>query len=751
MRKITACVALVGLIILSGCSSDSKNAPPVPTPATATWSITSLTTSSTSAQVNSVILVTAVVTRDGSSAPDGTAVEFLATGGYFVSSALTSAEVATEDGSAVVQFWAEDAGSYTLQARVGDAIRQVAVSYFHPSQSDALQIYSISPSEGPMTGGQLAYITGKNIDAPVDVYFTINGSEFQAVTIDVSTTGEAVTITTPEITGLDMAQEWTASVRVESRAGLGDGDTYTFPDAYRFSPAISEPIIYILNPSHGSPRGGEMINIIGQNFIEPVRVTLGTLEVGEETVSPDGQLISFMTPQYSVEQLTADVVVDVTVFSESGTAREKSVIKTSGFQFDAEILTPEITGIDPIGGPLDGGTVVTIFGSGFSIPVQVLFGDREATVTDVREDRIVCVSPDYSTVADTVPITVEVTVSNLNTGLTSDAASFTYGENLFISGNDPTEGPSGTAVTIYGSGFEDPLIVDWSGRRLETIAVSGTEIVVLFASDMPSCGGETGTFTVTLLDSNQTVSGGTFKLDDAPAVFSVAPVVITEINDTGAIDTPEITIRGRNFSDEVLITIGGNPVAQSNIQVVDSETITVTVPTPTELGLVWDTGACTTSGGEVGTMNVATSVDINVTNLPSNCPATGAVSLLYQPYDTECVAAATPPAINVSPTSLDFGDTTVFGDTATLDLTIANDGEEVLIIYAMYVASHAAIFSASPPPPPPEIQIVNGSPITFTIGFTPDAAGTNFDDILTIEHNATGSPTQIQITASSAP
>jgi hypothetical protein len=697
-----------------------------------------------------VILVTAAVAKDGSPAPDGTAVEFLATGGFFFSSTLTSAEVATEDGSAVAQFWAEDAGSYTLQARVGDAIRQVSVSYFHPSQSDELQIYSISPSEGPLSGGQLAYITGKNIDAPVDVFFAVNGSEFQAVTIDVSTTGEAVTITTPEITGVDLAQEWTANVRVETRAGLGtgDGETFTFAGAYRFSPAISEPVIYILQPGHGSPRGGETINIIGQNFIEPVRVTLDTLEVGEETVSPDGQLISFMTPQYSVSQLTDDVVLDVTVYSESGTAREKSVIKTGGFQFDAEVLTPEITGIDPVAGPLDGGTVVTIFGSGFSIPVQVMFGDREATVTNVREDRIVCVAPDYSTVAESPPVTVDVTVSNLDTGLTSAAVNYTYGENLFISGNDPTEGPSGTAVTIYGSGFEDPLIVDWAARRLETIAVSGTEIVVLFAEEEPSCGGASGSFTVTLLDSNQTVSGGTFLLNDSPTVFSVAPAVVNELVGGGT-NPSEVTIRGRNFSSDVLITFGGNPVPQSSIQVVDSETIIVSpIPTPTEMGLTWATGPCTTAADELGTRSVATAVNITVTNLPSNCTSAGSGTLVYEPYDTTCVATATPPTITVSPTSLDYGNTTLFGDSADLVLTITNGGTQVLTISDLTVANTNLIYSVNPVPP---IDVINGTPLLLTIRFTPDAANTNYDDILSIIHNAVGSPTQVQITASSAP
>jgi hypothetical protein len=725
MKKLIALFVLGSLVFVYGCSDDGKSPAPVPTPVTETWSVTGLTVSSSSAQVNSVILATATVTKDGSPAPDGTAVEFLASGGYFISSAGTSAEVATAGGSAVVQFYATDSGSYTIQARVVDSYRQVTVSYYHPSQSDLLQVYGISPTEGPSTGGQLAYITGRNIKAPAEAYFVVGGAAFQATTVDVSTTGDSMTVRTPEITGVDQAQEWTANLRIDTRVGLGDGESYTLASSYRFGPLISDPIIYILQPNHGSARGGETINIIGQSFIAPVRVTLGSLEVGEETVSPDGQMISFLTPEYSATQTNADVTVDVTVYSESGTARQKTVTKTQAFTFEADIKTPVITGIDPVAGPLDGGTVVSIFGSGFSIPVQVFFGTKVAVTTDVRENRIVCVSPDYSTVPNvTPPVSVNVSVTNVSTGLSSaEMATFTYGENLFISGNSPTEGGLGSVVTIYGSGFEDPTLVDFTGvspdLRLETIAVSGTELIVRFPNIVPgiTCGGGTGSFNVTLIDSGLTVSGGRFTLlGDQPQCYNVQPAIVPEGGAT-------VTVYGNNFSDDVGVAVDDVQLGQSQIERTDDQTLTVILPSANDLGLVWPITTCTTTAGLAGVRYGPLVVALDIFNLPSMCECS--LNLTYEPLDTTCIPV---PVLGYTPDVLTFPPTPV-GGTYNLQVNLENIGSGTLRVTSIQTP---AGFQATPLPP---FDLVSGAgPMILTVTFAPTQDGASYSGTINIRN-----------------
>ena len=108
---------------------------------------------------------------------------------------------------------------------------------------------------------------------------------------------------------------------------------------------------------------------------------------------------------------------------------------------------PNITSISPTAGPLEGGTLVTIFGNGFQAPMQVFFGDLTATdvnifddTTPANQDRITCVSPNYSQQNDTPPVAVNVRVVATNTGSESSYSSFTYGDNLYISGNSPQEG-----------------------------------------------------------------------------------------------------------------------------------------------------------------------------------------------------------------------------------------------------------------------------------------------------------------------
>ena len=112
---------------------------------------------------------------------------------------------------------------------------------------------------------------------------------------------------------------------------------------------------------------------------------------------------------------------------------------------------------------------MTIFGHGFQVPAQVTFGGLEAIGVEVNDDQtladqdtIVCVTPDYSQQGASHPVAVDVIVRNVLSGKVSAAGTYTYGDNLYISDNTPVEGWPGTNVIIYGSGFEDPLTVDFA-------------------------------------------------------------------------------------------------------------------------------------------------------------------------------------------------------------------------------------------------------------------------------------------------
>ena len=67
---------------------------------------------------------------------------------------------------------------------------------------------------------------------------------------------------------------------------------------------------------------------------------------------------------------------------------------------------PEITTISPSRGLASGGTLVTISGSNFKEGATVTFGGESATIQEITENRILCLSPPH------IPATVDIVVAN---------------------------------------------------------------------------------------------------------------------------------------------------------------------------------------------------------------------------------------------------------------------------------------------------------------------------------------------------
>jgi|GEM_PF-2498133 len=729
MKRFITCCALLGLVVLTACSGDSPSPRPLPTPAANTWAIPSLSVSDANPYVGVGVYVTATVTRNGSAAPDGTQVEFLATGGVFYSFDGTRAVVATEEGSATVLFGTATAGNYGIQARVVDAYRQVTVTYREHDPSDALQIVMpLLPSRGDRYGGEQVTLNGKGIVPPAVVTFIlrsavdgdVDGDEFEAVTVAVEPSEPlsaegTITVQTPEATTIldgtfssggqtvnRLCASYEVDVKVEVGVGTSGYQTATYPEAFTYDevadpicdPALQPecppaPEVYLVVPDHGASAGGEQVTILGREFgkywdddAREFRVqTVGSVQVDfisptrtlrgiEPVVSPDGHQISVTTPRYGAVPLDEDVVVDVKVTSlvdrdpDVCGSDELSDTKTEAFVFNADEPTPEILAIAPTAGPIDGGTVVTIFGHGFQFPVQVMFippsvPPREATVIEVNDDTsaadndtIIVQTPTFADSGLVPPFTVDVEVTNVSSGKddTLDGA-FTYGANLYISGNTPTRGGRGTVVTIYGNGFEDPLQVDFLGAgtiRLETVAVSGTEVIARFPDDeTPECQDTTATFRITLTEQPPdpgvgVVEGGSFTyLGLNPVVISVDPPIVQETLGGAGVTPMEVDVYGQRFTDEALVRIDGYTIPSQYVFVENDTKIHVSqLPSPNDFNLVWDTSTCVTPQGQNGTRRVATPVEVTVTNIPGECSDTLTGGLVYEPQTSECTVGA---------------------------------------------------------------------------------------------------------------
>jgi hypothetical protein len=140
--------------------------------------------------------------------------------------------------------------------------------------------------------------------------------------------------------------------------------------------------------------------------------------------------------------------VDVTVTTSEGTSPTSAA--DLFFYASPGAVIPRVTAISPQFGPLAGGTLVTITGSGFepSAPTGVYFGLTAATdVTVVSPTTITAVSPAGTGAVD-------VTVNTFGGGsLTNPADVFTY----------TTDGPQVTSVARFGFHAQPTfLVVDFN-------------------------------------------------------------------------------------------------------------------------------------------------------------------------------------------------------------------------------------------------------------------------------------------------
>src|SRR5947209_6500709 len=123
-----------------------------------------------------------------------------------------------------------------------------------------------------------------------------------------------------------------------------------------------------ITPATGSPAGGETVTITGTNFKTPVRVLF---DFGGGTTPKEATVLSQTDTQISVITPSIDLApgqtksATIIVVTEAGTATETRTPAPAPFVFQIQVLTPVVSTISPDSGPIDGGTRITIYGSGF--------------------------------------------------------------------------------------------------------------------------------------------------------------------------------------------------------------------------------------------------------------------------------------------------------------------------------------------------------------------------------------------------
>ncbi len=275
---------------------------------------------------------------------------------------------------------------------------------------------------------------------------------------------------------------------------------------------VLEPGVFALShvsPNSGDPSGGYRVNIFGQNFEAPIRVLFGASNAQVISVSPTRAVV-VVPPLTSPLPAGSTQPVNVSVINAFGSTHESSDSLSNGFIYanGGTIATPVIFTVTPTTGPQEGGTPIVINGSHFELESQVIFRlsgpagtiDLEAPTNFVSGSRLESLSPDIRSyiAAGTLnsPFNALIRVINPNGAVAVFSGQFTYGSTIRITSIGPGSGPftGGTAVTIFGSGFDEPVAVTLGGIGQQVLSVSGTEIRfitgALTGSAIPPCNGQ---------------------------------------------------------------------------------------------------------------------------------------------------------------------------------------------------------------------------------------------------------------------
>jgi hypothetical protein len=283
--------------------------------------------------------------------------------------------------------------------------------------------------------------------------------------------------------------------------------------AYADTPAITS-----LDVSSGTTLGGDTVVITGTGFEDPdvTDVLFGATSAATFTVNSPTQ-ITATTPAHAAG------VVDVTVVNDDGTS------STTGSGNDFEFVAPgapTVTNVSPNGGPITGGTTVTITGTNFvgmDPTGDVTFGGTVAAYIIQGPTTIVATAPAHAAG------TVQVQVTNPSgASLNTAADNYTYGAVApTVTGVNPTGGTiaGGNLVVLTGTGFNGVTGaggVTFGGTNATSYTVNNDTQITAIA---PAHAAGTVNLVVTHPTNGASVntSADDYTYGNVPAITALAP------------------------------------------------------------------------------------------------------------------------------------------------------------------------------------------------------------------------------------
>jgi hypothetical protein len=481
--------------------------------------------------------------------------------------------------------------------------------------SNALSVQLFTSDANPKAGTctqieAVVTLNGNPVPDGTSVAFTTDFGTFSQNSLPtvsvVTTSGQAITA---------LCGPGAGPARVKATATSG-GKTNSANLVISFQPSSGTlPFVSSCSPSFADPNAPSTITLNGGRFFgtpatSRVQFTANGITKDGLVTDVAANTVTVQTPQFP--ELTApSTLTQITLTLGTNLAQPVVLSLPNCFAFGTSASNvPTITAILPSQGSFSGGTRVTIIGSGFATSFS----------------QIVALSPAGPSGGGT-QVQVPVTVKNISSGLTSGPTNFMFTPALKVTAINPIEEPSNgpfTPVTVFGAGFQSPVVVFAAGRPCTVNSVAATEIVCTPTGVLVNdCNDVVGPVVVTNVDSGDTVNGPDFRYlvkTFAPSLSLSSPAQGDVFSNPGL----TVSLFGSSLSRVTKVTFGSRA---ASFTIVSDSQINAVVPDD-----LLPAPAC-----PAGTPNpievVLETVDITVTS------ATGCTATLSQgfAYERLCV------------------------------------------------------------------------------------------------------------------
>ncbi len=414
-----------------------------------------------------------------------------------------------------------------------------------------LAILKVLPPRAPTTG---------------NVQVLLQGSGFVAGVAETATGAKrktTLTVGSNPVIDFQIIDDQTLDMRVPpGKAGLtnitlkNDRGEFVCKGCFTF---FEEVFLQSVTPAQGPLAGGNEVTLKGGGFTPELQILFGQVSAAEFIFDSPEQI------RVKVPRGVALDAVDLTAFSKNGVG-----VLRRAYRYQEDL---RISSIEPLTGPLTGGTAITLVGKGFTGATGVTIGGIAAANVTVVSDTELTVTTPAGTVAGALPVTV---TTPRESWTVRDGFTYVGGGGFAIHGVFPHVGPQagGNTVTLTGEGLDSSgLQVTIGGVPATVIAADANTAEVTVPA---RAGGRRVDLVATAGAQTATKPGGyTYRIE----LESISPARGPQLGGTVA------SLTGVGLPADAEVFLGAS---QAQVQMVSGETAIALTTTKGQGGMITD-------------------------------------------------------------------------------------------------------------------------------------------------------------------